>query len=339
MNKIYFATNRRPVPKEKPKKFTGDFHQDGISCIRFGSASLKDKRVQLKVSPEKLVLNADKSQLDNEKTKLGSKLIFDALRSEMAESCRDVLFFVHGYNVSFNDAVKDALILSEKYKSANNGKGLLIALFSWPSDGSMAPWYAYANDRKDAAASGAALARALLKFTDFLSDLPQDLHCGRSVHLLAHSMGNYVLRHALQEFISQRSDRIPRIFDQIFLMAADEDSNAFEYDYKLKLLPKLGKRINVYFNRNDRAMTVSDFTKSNPDRLGDDGPNLPFQVPAKVTQIDCTSVIEGMIEHSYYKNTQEVVDDIIHVINGIEPENIPNRIFLDDRNRFVIKFP
>ena len=98
----------------------------------------------------------------------------------------------------------------------------------------------------------------------------------------------------------------------------------------------MGRRVNVYFNREDRAMAISDLTKNNPDRLGDDGPQRPFQIPAKVTPIDCTPVVEGVVEHSYYKDTPEVVSDVISVLEGLEPEQVPGRRFAADRNRYVL---
>ena len=70
-----------------------------------------------------------------------------------------------------------------------------------------------------------------------------------------------------------------------------------------KLLPRLAKRVNVYFNNRDMAMAVSDKTKGNPDRLGDDGPRIPRGVPGKVSLIDCTDVVDGLVEHSYFLDT------------------------------------
>jgi len=49
---------------------------------------------------------------------------------------------------------------------------------------------------------------------------------------MAHSMGNYVLRHALQQAKKITNDAsLVRIFDNIVLTAADEDSDAFEHDH------------------------------------------------------------------------------------------------------------
>ena len=74
--------------------------------------------------------------------------------------------------------------------------------------------------------------------------------------------------------------------DRVFLIAADEDDDAFELDYKLKPLSRLAKRVNVYFNNNDRAMAVSDKSQGNPDRLGDDGSRMPRGIPGKVSLMD-----------------------------------------------------
>ena len=162
------------------------------------------------------------------------------------------------------------------------------------------PFLAYASDRQDAAASGPAFARGFLKLTDFLRGSTPQEACDQRVHLVAHSMGNYVLRHAVQEIVARSPGRATRIFDQVFLMAADEDADAFEHDHKLKPLPSLAKRVSVYFNNEDRAIALSDKTKGNPDRLDDDGPQAPRGIPGKVTLVDSTPVVEGLVEHSYF---------------------------------------
>lgn len=330
--KIFFATNRRPRPRSQPTGYGKDFNTDGISSLRFGSATVEGRRLKVETAPERLVPDARGRALDSRRSLLGSARVFDELRRRMRADCRDTLVFVHGYNVSFRDALKDAVRLGRRLEAA--GRPMNVFLFSWPSDGSMAPFLAYANDRRDAAASGAALARGLLKVWDFLAALREEELCEQRMHLMCHSMGNYVLRHAVQEFFGQASRRPIRIFDQVLMMAPDEDDDAFEHDYKLRLLPKLARRVNIYFNRNDRAMAVSDLTKANPERLGDDGPRHPFQIPAKVTQIDCTDVVEGVVEHSYYRDCPQVVADIVAVLGGVEPELIPGRQFVEDRNRY-----
>jgi esterase/lipase superfamily enzyme len=95
----------------------------------------------------------------------------------------------------------------------------------------------YKNDRLDATASGVAFARGFLKLADFISQLNAEQQCRQNLHLIAHSMGVYVLRSALQEIKRQTGDNPPRIFDQILLMAADE---AFVYSYTPARMCRLG---------------------------------------------------------------------------------------------------
>jgi esterase/lipase superfamily enzyme len=334
---VFFATNRRPRPVAEPRSYGSDFHPDGISALRFGRARVTRRGLRVITAPEKLVPDSAGRTLDAQKTRLGSSSVFHDLRKAMIDDCRDTLVFVHGYNVSFREALKAAADLAGKLEGVGDGRGVNVFLFSWPSDGSMAPFLAYANDRRDAAASGAALARGMLKVYDYLLALNPEELCKQRLHLMCHSMGNYVLRHAVQEFMRQSSQRSVRIFDQVLLMAPDEDDDAFEHDYKLRLLPRIARRVNVYFNRNDRAMAVSDITKANPERLGDDGPRQPFQMPAKVSQIDCTPVVKGVVEHSYYKDCPRVVEDLVAVLSGVEPEAVPGRKFIEDRNRYRLE--
>ena len=336
MERIYFATNRRPNRKVNPTDFGKKFSDDGLANLRFGVAEVDGAGITIKLALERLTADASGFGTDSHRSTFGSLRVFGELREEMRRKTRDTVIFIHGYNVNFAQGVRHAAELSRSLAAVNDGRGVNMALFSWPSDGSMAPWIAYTNDRSDAAASGTAFARGILKLAEFLRSASRQEACRQRLHLVAHSMGNFVLRHALQAIIRCTSSRVPRVFDQILLVAADEDDDAFEHDYKLKVLPRLGKRVHVYFNREDLAMAVSDVTKGNPDRLGDDGARAPSLLPGKVTQIDCTRVVDGFAEHSYHVGSQTVVTDIVAVLSGVEPEDVPGRTFRSDRNCYVI---
>jgi len=141
----------------------------------------------------------------------------------------------------------------------------------------------------------------------------------------------------VQEFVTQSSGRPARLFDQVFLMAADEDDDAFEHDHKLKPLTRLAKRVSVYFNNEDRGMAVSDKTKGNPDRLGDDGPRMPRSIPGKVTLVDTTPVVEGFVEHSYFLDSPKVVEDMRQVLTGTPSDTITGREYVLETNRYRLQ--
>ncbi len=337
MVKVYFGTNRKPNRQPKPDDFGRGFSKEGLASLRFGMAEVTGENLdtyEIFVAPEILRKDTERKIKGGKGSVLGSLNVFGRVRDKMIAHTRDTVIFIHGYNVSFKDALTAAAQLKLNISADAGGPGANVVLFSWPSDGSMMPYIAYANDRQDAAASGPAFARGLLKLGDFLRGSTPEEICDQRIHLVAHSMGNYVLRHTVQEIVAQSSGRPVRLFDQVLLMAADEDDDAFEYDYKLKPLPKLAKRINVYFNNNDRAMAVSDKTKGNPDRLGDDGPRVPRGIPGKVTLIDCTPVVEGIVEHSYFLDHLTVVADMRRVLVGTPTDKISNRQYVQETNRY-----
>jgi esterase/lipase superfamily enzyme len=334
MAAIYFATNRNPKPVGNPRDFGKDFNEHGLGALRFGHAARTDDGFDLVLAPENLVKDAERKQRDGKGSKFGSLSVFSDVRKAMADNSSDTIVYIHGYNVTFQEALEAAATMQRNFQALHGGKGVNVVLFSWPSDGSMMPYVAYANDRQDAVASGPAFARGFLKLAEFLRGATPEESCDQRVHLVAHSMGNYVLRHALQEVIRQSSGRPPRLFDQVFLMAADEDDDAFEHDHKLKFLPRLAKRVSVYFNNGDKGMAVSDKTKANPDRLGDDGPRLPRDIPGKVSLVDCTGVADGFVQHSYYLDTPRVVQDMVHVLNDVPSTSIERRTYDPETNRY-----
>jgi esterase/lipase superfamily enzyme len=169
------------------------------------------------------------------------------------------------------------------------------------------PWLSYKSDRAEAAASAGSFARGLLKLRDFLADLrdrAKDVDiklCGQDIHLLCHSMGNFVLQHTLPKLDDfTPGDAFPRLFEHIFLCAPDLDDDALEPGHGLGRVNELARSVTLYHNRDDLAMHISDYTKGNPDRLGAYGAARPSLLHNKVHQLDCTEIVTGLVEHSYY---------------------------------------
>lgn len=324
---VYFATNRNLGGTKAKPKFGTTFNEDGPHVVRFGRAEVSGKTVKIEVADEVI-----KTQ-DDAKRILGSREVFGQVMHKMAKHSRDTLVYVHGFGFSFVDAVKRTAGLKEIY----GAKGPInVFLFSWPGDGEMIPFLSYYSDRSDARNSGMAMARTFLFLRDFVAQLKQDggQFCEQRLHVLAHSMGNYALRHGLQGIRAELKDDIPRLFDNVILAAADEDDDAFETDDKFRQLPLICRRVHVYFSRDDRALLISDKTKRNPDRLGSDGPRLIDDIPRKVALIDCrdvdNSTQDGLPDiqvHQYYRLRPEVIADITEVLAGTPPEIVPNRTY------------
>lgn len=354
---LFYATNRKHRGKKRfePKGYGGEFSSSGTENLRFGKLALPVSMAKvaaylaksadgdsgdgeglsgyLAKCAGKAVIHAYHEKLSPEASEarqsatLGSIGFFEDLRTAMLKNC-DVVTYIHGFNVDWKQAVgaASALQLMLNRESARNGaRPTLVMLFSWPSDGSMMPFVAYKSDRAEAAASGKAVGRGLLKLRDYLRGLnPQD-RCDQSMHLLCHSMGNYVLQNALARLIEFAEGRaLSRLFDQVLLCSPDVDEDALEPGQPLGRLHELCRSISVYYNRGDTAMYISDYTKGNPDRLGNEGPARPGQVHHKVQSIDCSPIVSGLVEHSYYL-WGAVNTDIRLSIDGMSRDNPARR--------------
>lgn len=324
--KIYFCTNRNAIPDSKnPTDFGPVFSPNGLSDLRFGWADVDGDWV----GPLNVAEETDDGQV------VGSKTLFEAVKSEMMANQRDTLIFIHGFNTSFHNALKAAADFKSK---TDRDKPMNVVVFSWPSDGQAIPWKSYQSDRHDAETSAYAFARAILKLADFLKT---GIACGQDLHLLCHSMGNFVYRNSLQAMLKISNNSLPRLFENIFLMAADEDDDAMELDSKLLPAIHMTKELYIYFNRGDMALKGSDWTKGNPDRLGSNGPRYPLNLANKVTLVDCSQVVRTDVGlgHSYFHENKAVEADIIQVLLGTEDDNIPNRTYDARKNKFVLNTP
>ena len=334
--KVFFATNRNHQPDRADEPFGSGGSEHGAAALRFGHAvfSAVDSEIQrtaVEVYQERLAPDPDPV--------LGSDQFLAALHKSMKDGANDTLIFIHGFNVSFDEALNSAARLARDIRI--DRKPVNIVLFSWPSDGLMVPFMSYYSDREDARASGPALARAFLRLRDFLrEELGVEEHCDQRLHILAHSMGAYVLRNGLQAIRAKDPRALVRIFDQILLAAPDEDDDAFETDDKLKPLSQIARQVTVYFNPADRALVISDKTKGNRDRLGSDGPRLVDLIPKKVELVDCQVCAPGADpkgRHSYYVTSAAVAADISAVLRGQSADQIANRRYVASKRAWQIR--
>ena len=353
---VYFATNRQPMLRDGTETiigFSSELGPVGGLDVRYGSAQVDvdlaagiNKMVDgsLTVADQRLLFAAGGTP------SLGSNTIFDAIRNDMAEEKRPAIAFIHGFSNSFVDAIERA-----GWNLVFLGVDANMFVFTWPSVASAIgiplPYNDYEHDRGTAAASGPAVARTIRRLHDYVDQLNREERCDQSIHLLCHSMGNYVLRNALQalmrlpdpgsapagdvrSMMALSTDApdpsvLRRSFDKIILAAADEDSDAFDDPLKLKYLPRIGQSVTVYHNRRDWVLnTLSAVTKFNGPRLGNDGPDNMGSISDKVAAIDVTNVDNfgnDPESHQYYRLIPVVGKDIAAVLKGTPQNAIANR--------------
>jgi esterase/lipase superfamily enzyme len=339
--RIRFATNRDPQGKPVTG-FGKRFNHVHPLELRFGEARLDTGSGPLPRAGTRLsdhlagllgqgrgVVEVYGEDLERTPPVLGSRRLFDELQTSMGEG-RDALVYIHGFNVSFFEAVAGAMALQKKLEERK--AAIDVVLFTWPSDGSSTPFLAYRSDRDDAASSGLAFSRGFQKLHGFLAGLGREDYCGGSIHLLCHSMGNFVLENTLWHLRKNLPGRLPRIFSEVVLASADVDNDALETEAKLGRLPEIARRVSVYYNSGDEALAISDRTKGNPDRLGQRGPKHPMDAPAGVVNVDCSEIVGGLVEHSYYLD--EALGDVAATLRGEREDKIGKREYVSSANAY-----
>lgn len=155
------------------------------------------------------------------------------------QSAPELLVFVHGYNVGFDEAARRAAQIHVDLRVPG-----VTAFYSWASADRLT---GYLEDENS-------VVHAIPHLQTFLEALLNVSGVGR-FHLLAHSMGNRALLWALENVARRAGERTGKPFGQIFLCAPDVAPDRFAR--VASALPALAERTTLYISREDRALQLS----------------------------------------------------------------------------------
>jgi esterase/lipase superfamily enzyme len=213
-------------------------------------------------------------------------------------SQKSALVFVHGYNVSFEDAARRTAQIAYDLKF----EGAPI-FFSWPSQAGILE---YAVDETNVSWAAPHLLR-------FLTEVAEQSGAER-IHLIAHSMGNRALTSALRDLsLMQKSDK--PTFDEVVLTAPDIDADTFVNDIAPAVV-KTARRVTLYSSSNDEALIVSKKVHGYP-RAGDSGSQLV--VLPGIDTVDVSAIDTSLLGHTYYGDNSTVLADIFELLNASKP--------------------
>ncbi|HEY9175166.1 MAG TPA: alpha/beta hydrolase [Verrucomicrobiae bacterium] len=230
-------------------------------------------------------------------------------------SVEQILIFIHGYS---NLPEPDIFPRTEKLQALCDlnapGKVLVVPLI-WPCDNDRGIVKDYWDDEKAADASAFAFARVLQKFLAWRSEKKQlDVPCLKRINVLAHSMGNRVLRQTLKTWADyDLAGDLPLLFRNVFLVAADIVNESLEYGQAGKFICDSARNVSVYFASDDlalRASKVANLKTEASRRLGHSGPENLAKVPKNVYAIDCDDLntrYDNPKGHSYFLYSEDGV--------------------------------
>ncbi len=300
---VWFGTNRKPTAQGDG--FTGERHNRvtrGRADVfvpeahRFGETGSSFWKRLLRFE-----LRDDRLRLQH--TELQERDAFLAGIHAAIQAARDsgevphALFFLHGFNVSFEEAAIRAAQIGYDLKVPG-----ATAFFSWPARGNVA---AYPADEATIEASEGAI-------TDFLVDFAAN--CGaEKVHVIAHSMGNRGLLRALQRIAGNAQTQGKVKFTQVILAAPDVDRDLFLN--LARLYPEHAERTTLYASDGDLPVHLSAGLHDAPRA----GYYLPYTVAPGVDTVAVPDFDVDLLGHSYFAQAEALLHDIYDLMRHGTP--------------------
>jgi esterase/lipase superfamily enzyme len=201
----------------------------------------------------------------------------------------EVLMFIHGYNVTFPDALRRTAQMAVDLRFSGPS-----ILFSWPSQGRT---HKYLVDETNAQWAVDDLERLALNI------ITQSK--ARSIHLIAHSMGGRILAQVLERISRLNLPPEATRLRQIIFAAPDIDAETFKkaasqfYDR--------GERCTLYASSNDEALAISK-TLHGYTRAGDAGEHII--VMQGLDTLDASAMDTSLVGHSYYGSKRSILSDV-----------------------------
>lgn len=258
-------------------------------------------------------------------------------RSPQGHPEGDVLIYIHGFNMDLGLILKRHRMIRSGLEALGY-KGAVVS-FDWPCANSA---LSYLDDRTDAKLT------ALRLVTDGIVPFcrMQGRDCAISTHVLAHSMGAFVLREALDD-----ADDRPGLvtagwtLSQGMLCAADVSADSMGSSAVSASLYRHCIRLTNYSNPYDAVLSISGAKRvgvaPRVDRIG-----LPASAPAKAVNVDLgihydenreayASVTNS--DHSFHFSSPLFLKDVYLALKGeIDRTAIPTR-FADSAGRLHLQ--
>jgi WD40 repeat protein/esterase/lipase superfamily enzyme len=208
------------------------------------------------------------------------------------------LVFVHGFNNTFEEA---AFRLAQMAFDMNY-KGLPV-LFSWAAASGVS---GYRHD-----IDSARLARDL--FVDFLQILQEKAEI-KTVHVIAHSMGNALVMEALDRVAGEK---LPLNIAELVMAAPDVSRDLFKQLVARVNVNKVAKGMTLYASSKDKALVASKSLALDVARAGDVPAGGPIVLPMLDT-IDVSAFGEEFLglNHNTWASNRSLIDDIGRLVNS-----------------------
>ena len=253
-----------------------------------------------------------------------SKKAFADMVAKLADPAtkRNCVFFVHGFNQSFEKNIEKALAMEKEHD-------VEVIAFSWPSNPGGFKTKEYRRAKRNAIASVGALDATLEKLGQYLK-VPFNKQalaaCDTKFTFMSYSLGNFLFQNYVNNAIYEDETRL---FDNVVLCQADVDNRDHA---KWVNQIEAGKRVYVTINENDWVLKWSD-ANFQRDRLGRTARDLNAHNTMYFDFTDGPGV--GKTHGVFYKKTNNTVKSFFTtVLNGGRGEQTQGLTFNPAKNAY-----
>jgi len=331
--RVYYATNRKPTGDTSPAVYFGGEPADG-NRLSLGEATVSVPRDlvhhmgELEGPSVFRIFNikfgaAPDPQSQFLVTRLSPSasegMFFERIAKRVSASeGKQVLIFIHGFNVSFEEAACRTAQLA--YDLRYDGAPIT---FSWPSQGKPRVFQRIPTLLEYLGAKMPSLSD-YLKDGDYnqlsIDTLAEFLNQVRTrtgamnIQIIAHSMGNRVLTSALANLQKPGRSLQPFRVNEVVLVAADISTTVFR-ERAAAFMPA-ASRTTLYASSTDRVLMVSQKLNAGP-RAGQGGRDIVV-VPG-IDSIDASAIDTGILglNHGYYGDRSSVIYDLNQLVRGV----------------------
>jgi esterase/lipase superfamily enzyme len=300
--RIFYATDRAEVRDGNSLRYLGMKSKKG--SLAYGSCEVSIPETHTIAEIErpsiwKLEFHADpEKHMILQRVQSEQKTVFfrEVSGSVSASPTKEAFVFVHGYNVSFEDAAIRTAQLAYDF----GFKGAPI-FYSWPSKSSLLGYFA--DEQSVAETTG--------DLKQFLQDVAS-YSGATTIHLIAHSMGNRALLAAVSQLAADSRFKDFNKFNSLVLAAPDVDRVTFTN--LVAQIRKPRSRITLYVSDRDQALIASHRLFHVEPRAGEGGSNA--LVMPGVDTVDVSRLSMDALGHSYYGDNRNVVLDLLEFLRG-----------------------
>ena len=300
--RVLYATDRKAQTDQGSLEYLGVRSGDGALSYGACDVSIPEThvvaelerpsiwRLEFHPDPEKHIV------LQKVESEAKAQFLKNVAAMVAASPGREAFVFVHGYNVSFEDAAIRTAQLAYDF----GFKGAPI-FYSWPSRGSL---LGYLDDEQS-------VQQTVGNLKQFLEDVSAG--SGATViHLIAHSMGNRALLPVLAQLATDPQFKSFGKFNTVVFAAPDVDRDVFVQE--VGQIHSSQSKITLYVSEHDQALAASHLLFHKEPRAGEAGSDTI--VMQGLDTVDVSKLSTDALGHSYYGDNRSVVEDLLKFLKG-----------------------